>query len=409
MAAAPAAKPEDCEEWQMRTRGTGRAHAGRPAVGPGHRVPFGLDRAGRVVWPREVDPIEGFGERCGLRCAVCGEPILAVRRSRSDPMRGISHFAHKSNSACSGMGESAIHRAAKSMLASLVGQPLMLPPLSPRDCVAHVSRLSASGRRSPLPEVPLPGHEGLTMPDFPMRGSSQRARVEEVLLEHDCARWAPGGLVPDAMVRLSGSDVPVAMEFRATHPKGLGDVRAYAAAGIPVVEVRLGGLACSQGLEDELRWRITGLTPEGPRFKDREWLWNPSSWAFLAAHYVPALVKSPGDAWVPGTLRRLGECSLALVPSSGGPGGAIVIEALTWDGLDGLFRDADSQPDRQRETDIPEGAEETVPVESEPESGGDAEGPELNPTTEPTARPRRGVLGGIRLLADRFGKWFPGR
>ena len=88
---------------------------------------------------------------------------------------------------------------------------------------------------------------------------------------------------------------------------------------------------------------------------------------------------------------------------------AIVIEALTWDGLDGLFRDADSQPDRQRETDIPEGAEETVPVESEPESGGDAEGPELNPTTEPTARPRRGVLGGIRLLADRFGKWFPGR
>ena len=261
----------------------------------GHRVPFGVDCYGKVVWPSGVDPFSGYGERCGLRCAECGEPILAVRKSRANPALGISHFSHKSNNCCAGVGEGALHRAAKEMLSSLVGHPFMLPPLSPRDGFAHVSRVSSSGRRVRLPRLVLPDHANCFVPDFSMRGSSAKLMVESVLLEHECDNASPDGIVPDALIKFRNFDRMLAIEMRVSHQKTLEDVEKYERYGLPVIEVYLGDLSFTSGLEERLKERLTGLSPDGTKFAFREWLWSAKAMPFFYANYQPALVCCTDD------------------------------------------------------------------------------------------------------------------
>lgn len=73
---------------------------------------FAIDKSGRVRSVEEV--ARGLG--CECVCSVCGEPLLA----RQGEVREW-HFAHSSGADCSGAAESALHAAAKQLLADSKG------------------------------------------------------------------------------------------------------------------------------------------------------------------------------------------------------------------------------------------------------------------------------------------------
>ena len=73
---------------------------------------FAIDKEGRV---RSVDEV-ARGLACDCACSVCGERLIA----RQGEIREW-HFAHESGSDCAGSAESALHAAAKQLLAESGG------------------------------------------------------------------------------------------------------------------------------------------------------------------------------------------------------------------------------------------------------------------------------------------------
>ena len=63
---------------------------------------------GKIVF---IDDVEN-GLRCGCICSKCKEPLVAKNRGKTDR---IHHFAHKSDSKCS--GETQAHLFAKDIIA----------------------------------------------------------------------------------------------------------------------------------------------------------------------------------------------------------------------------------------------------------------------------------------------------
>lgn len=85
-------------------------------------MPFGL-RDGRLFEPLQVE----LGKACGCICPGCGAALIA----KHAPAGRVSpHFAHASGEGCSTGLESALHLAAKQLIAER--SELYLPPLEPK-------------------------------------------------------------------------------------------------------------------------------------------------------------------------------------------------------------------------------------------------------------------------------------
>lgn len=86
------------------------------------QVPFGL-RDGRLFEPLEVER----GKACGCTCPGCGAALIAKHAPAG---KVAPHFAHASGEGCSTGLESALHLAAKQLIADR--KELYLPRLEPR-------------------------------------------------------------------------------------------------------------------------------------------------------------------------------------------------------------------------------------------------------------------------------------
>lgn len=106
------------------------------------QVPFGL-KDGRLFEPTQVDN----GLRCGCVCPGCGAVLIA---KHSPAGKVTPHFAHASDAACSTGLETALHLAAKQLIAD--SHSLYFPEL-----VAHVESLGKFGNMLHRSELVRPG------------------------------------------------------------------------------------------------------------------------------------------------------------------------------------------------------------------------------------------------------------
>ena len=79
------------------------------AAGKGFRVPLGVDPGGRLVTPEDAEKGTTY---C---CPGCGSRLVLRKGQKKRP-----HYAHKATTECS--GESAMHSAAKLLIASLISE-----------------------------------------------------------------------------------------------------------------------------------------------------------------------------------------------------------------------------------------------------------------------------------------------
>lgn len=92
-----------------------------------HRIPFGLDAAGKPVSIVEAKR----GLACGCFCAACGGELVANQGEIK-----VWYFSHKSKAECFGALESALHIAVKTLIENR--KSLRIPP-----CIVH-SHLDAA-------------------------------------------------------------------------------------------------------------------------------------------------------------------------------------------------------------------------------------------------------------------------
>lgn len=235
---------------------------------------FGLDGKDAVRWIFQLDLQHDVGSNCGLHCAVCGEPLIAVRENVNDPLLCRFHYLrHESGSLCSGTSESAVHKAAKYVAAELCGKKIRLPAVSIADAVPHESRYLDSGKRKKL-RVRLPASSSCILQDHYVKGSSRFAKIDKVRIEPRSKGLDLDGAVPDAMIRVNGEWID--LEFRMSHKKTTEDVCKCARRGIGVIEIFLGDIPYdADDLHDILLKRIAGLANGGNRLFGREWLYHP--------------------------------------------------------------------------------------------------------------------------------------
>lgn len=139
-----------------------------------HQVPFGL-RDERLFEPLDV----ARGKACGCFCPGCGAELIA----KHAPEGKVSpHFAHASGKGCNTGLESALHLAAKQLIADR--KVLYLPRLEP-----HVVKPGVNGRSVEHKKLLSPG-ELVTLSDI---------RLEESL----------GAIRPDLIVDTQGFEVLV--------------------------------------------------------------------------------------------------------------------------------------------------------------------------------------------------------
>jgi competence protein CoiA-like protein len=102
---------------------------------------FAIAKNGDVVSVNEVQR----GQACDCTCPSCKAPVIA----RHGDVR-VWHFAHASETDCPGGAESALHLAAKQLIARQGG--VMLPPLKIRRTVRTNDGRQGSGEAS-MPET----------------------------------------------------------------------------------------------------------------------------------------------------------------------------------------------------------------------------------------------------------------
>lgn len=254
---------------------------------------FGIDDSGNIKWIHQLDLNKDVGSNCCLHCAECGDTLIAVRENINVPGKTRFHyFRHRSGSACASNGETAIHKAAKSVVKELEGKRFRLPAMSAIDAAPHVSRYRENEKRQGI-TVSLPNSKLCFLSSPPagfVKGSSKVVGIDEVRIEEECREIAPDGCQPDAMLRMGS--IWVALEIRVSHKKALEDVSKFAAAGIGVIEIFLKGIAESEDLHSALFRRISGLSlEEQDKFFGREWLYSPSMRIDLLENWLCAVVR----------------------------------------------------------------------------------------------------------------------
>lgn len=282
------------------------------------RTFFGLDKTdhNRVVWLKDLNPFTQWGTRCNLVCPECGEEIKAVRFSADKPELGFKCFSHLSGSTCTGSGESSLHIAAKAVLKQLVGQEIILPAISIADGCAHVSRYRADGRQNRLkrPSIRI---EGFTFLDFFISGSSFKVKILSAVFEHDCKNAAPNGLIPDAIIHVSDgtAELPIAVEFRVSHAKGIEDVRKYSDAGLAVLEILIADCGDRNGISPAmLKKRISGFRLSSKsRYRGREWLYHPYALKLANSRLHLEIVQSDNRLKSMSKVLSIGDYSIVLV------------------------------------------------------------------------------------------------
>lgn len=172
----------------------------------GHfQVPFGL-RGGRLFEPLDVER----GKDCNCTCPGCGAALIA----KHAPAGKVSpHFAHASGQGCGTGLESALHLAAKQLIADR--KELYLPKLE-----AHVIRLGVNDHHVERKKLLRPG--GLaTLKDI---------RLEESL----------GAIRPDLIVTTQSSEVLVEIARTSfVTPEKLGKIKML---GVPAIEFDVSSL-----------------------------------------------------------------------------------------------------------------------------------------------------------------------
>jgi hypothetical protein len=194
------------------------------------RVPFGL-RAGRLYEPLQVKG----GLECGCTCPGCGARLVA-RHSPSG--RVASNFAHHAGADCASGFETAVHLAAKRLIADRM--TLFLPSV-----VARVPGTGIRGKDH--------GREVLLAP-------AGVRNLDDVRVEEDF-----GPIRPDLVVAIEGQEVLV--EIAVTHFVDEAKLAFIQAIGLPALEIDLSELRAMnfEALENAL-------------FTDSQkaqWLWHP--------------------------------------------------------------------------------------------------------------------------------------
>ena len=193
-------------------------------------IPFGL-REGRLYEPSEV--VRGL--ECGCTCPGCGAPLVA----RHSPLgKVVSHFAHHAGADCASGFESAVHLAAKQLIADW--HEVYLPVVR-----AHVSGVGVSG-------ATFSGHKLLSPAGLTTLSS---VRVEE----------PRGSIRPDLLVALKGQEVLV--EIAVTHFVDDVKLARIRLLGLPAVEIDVSGLR-----EMNFEALKNALFTEAQK---SEWLWHP--------------------------------------------------------------------------------------------------------------------------------------
>lgn len=194
------------------------------------RVPFGL-REKRLYEPMQVES----GLQCGCTCPGCGARLVA-RHSPSG--RVASNFAHNAGADCATGFETAVHLAAKQLIADRM--KLFLPRV-----VARAPGIGISGKDL--------GRERLVSPAGVR--SLNAVRVEEGL----------GPIRPDLLVFIGEQKVLV--EIAVTHFVDEVKLSRIQALGIPAVEFDLSGLR-----EMNFEALENALCSESPK---AQWVWHP--------------------------------------------------------------------------------------------------------------------------------------
>jgi len=193
-------------------------------------VPFGL-RDGRLYEPSEV--VSGL--ECGCTCPSCGARLVA-RHSPSGSF--ASNFAHHAGADCAHGFESAVHLAAKQLIADRC--EVFLPVVR-----AHVSGVGVGGKT-------FSGHKLLSPAGLTSLSS---VRKEE----------PRGNIRPDLLVTLKSQEVLV--EIAVTHFVDDVKLARIRSLGLPAVEIDVSGLR-----EMNFAALRNALFTEAQK---SEWLWHP--------------------------------------------------------------------------------------------------------------------------------------
>jgi hypothetical protein len=210
-------------------------------------IPYAL-RAGVIVHVSEV----ARGLDCGCVCDLCGDALVA--------RKGVSrqhHFAHYSNSDCSGAPESLLHRLAKELLSH--AKSLALP--------AYIYRAKSKSRFG-MPPVSI---EGEIL-------AASRVCISSVAVEQSL-----GSIVPDLLLHSDERDL--ILEIAVSHRVDRAKLRHIRRMNIPALELSLKAedLLLSR---DELLQRLI----EEPSIKS--WLFHPAQRS-VEAEWVKARRKRP--------------------------------------------------------------------------------------------------------------------
>lgn len=159
------------------------------------KVPFGL-RGGQLFEPLQVEN----GKRCGCDCPGCGRPLIARQHAQTP------HFAHAPGEDCARGYETAIHLAAKQLIAERM--TIALPPLDWRAPSGW-----GAGEREP---------ERLA--------DSMLVELSNVRVEH----WMDS-MRPDLVATHRGTDLLI--EIAVTHFVEPGKASKIEALGLPAIEL----------------------------------------------------------------------------------------------------------------------------------------------------------------------------
>lgn len=201
------------------------------SMASGAHIPFGQRPDGRLV---EVSQVER-GLACNCRCPGCGEPLLAKKGAVM-----AQHFAHQSGSECSTGPETALHLAAKQLVADrrwirLPGLPVRVWKSDPQ-----------CGR----------------FEDNHVFGANETWHFERVELEK-----AVGTRRPDALGFIG--DAGHGVEIRVTHAVDAEKQAYLAQVRLPSIEVNLAPLVGRVFTFQALEEAVLEST------ENKKWLYNP--------------------------------------------------------------------------------------------------------------------------------------
>jgi hypothetical protein len=230
------------------------------------KLPFGLRPDGRLV---DVTQVER-GRACNCRCPGCGELLLAKKGEVN-----VQHFSHQSGAECAAGAETALHMAAKQLVADK--RWIRLPPLE-----VHVTRVD--------PECGL----------FDVRkffGISEVWKFDKVTLE-----MAVGDVRPDAVGIIGATNHGV--EIRVAHEVDAEKQAYLGLLNLPSIEVDLAALVGKvftfEALEEIVLKSID----------NKKWLFHPRQAEWEAS------MMAGFDAW---RLARLAELSYRAPPRARAP------------------------------------------------------------------------------------------